>query len=299
MAEQAAGIQALRLVVRRGWDVDAVLTSASAPEAGATVADVARRLGLRTLSPRAAAASDLADEFRERRVDLLLNVHSLVVIDADVVAAPRVGSFNLHPGPLPEYAGLNAPSWAIFNGEPQHGVTLHWMDAGIDTGPVAWSRRFPLRRSETGISLSMRCVREGMPLIERLLDHVESRRPIPRRPQASDERRFFEGRPPHGGRLSWLEPSRQIVDFVRASDYRPFLSPWGHPQTFLEARTVGVAQVAATRRASTAPPGTVAAGRDGAVLVAAGDRWVAVERVHAEGAYRDAADVLRPGDVLG
>ena len=48
----------------------------------------------------------------------------------------------------PEYAGLNAPSWAIYNGEPAHGVTLHWMEAAIDTGPIAWIVSSSTRMSE-------------------------------------------------------------------------------------------------------------------------------------------------------
>ena len=60
---------------------------------------------------------EFAEWMRSEEIDLLLNVHSLYVIHADLVAAPRTGSFNLHPGPLPEYAGLNAPSWAIYHGE--------------------------------------------------------------------------------------------------------------------------------------------------------------------------------------
>jgi methionyl-tRNA formyltransferase len=91
---------------------------------------------------------------RERDVDILLNLHSLVVLGADVVAALRVGSFNLNPGPLPEYAGLNAPSWAIYRGESRHAVSLHWMDAGIDSGPIAYESSFEIDDSDTGLSLT-------------------------------------------------------------------------------------------------------------------------------------------------
>ena len=67
-----------------------------------------------------------------------MNVHSLFLIHP-WSSAPTIGSFNLHPGPLPEYAGLNVPSWAIYEGEKRsHGVTVHWMDEGVDTGPIAW-----------------------------------------------------------------------------------------------------------------------------------------------------------------
>ena len=101
---------------------------------------------------------------RSEEIDLLLNVHSLYVIHADLVAAPRTGSFNLHPGPLPEYAGLNAPSWAIYHGESRHTVTVHWMEPGIDTGAIAYETSFEIAEDDTGLSLSARCVREDCPV---------------------------------------------------------------------------------------------------------------------------------------
>lgn len=298
VAEDAAGLQTLRLLERRGWHIDAVLTASRERRAGATVAEAARRSGISVLAPQVAAEADFADVVRARGVDLLLNVHSLVVIDRAVVATPRVGSFNLHPGPLPEYAGLNVPSWAILNGERRHAVTLHWMTERVDAGPIAWSRRFPINRSDTGISLFIRCVRMGLPLIERLLLCVERGTRIPKRAQELGEQQFFGARPPNEGRVSWSDRARRISDLVRASDYRPFTSPWGHPTTARAGRSIGIVEASPTRRSSSAPPGTVTGGRDRSVLVATADRWLAVGRVHHEGHYRDAADVLRADDVL-
>jgi methionyl-tRNA formyltransferase len=298
VAEEAAGIQALRLLGRRGWEVVAVLSSARGATTGATVAHAARRSKLRVMPARKATTAAFAEFLRARGVDLLLNVHSVLVLDEEVVAAPVVGSFNLHPGPLPEYAGLNTPSWAIFNGERRYGVSLHWMEAGVDTGPVAWSRRFAILKSDTGVSLSLRCIRAGIPLIERLLERVEADKAIPRHPQDLRRRVLFGARPPREGRLSWSDPSRRIVDFVRASDYRPFPSPWGHPTTMLDGVPIGVVQASRTSRTSRAQPGTITAGREGSVLVATNDLWVAVERVQVDGTYHTPAAVLYPGGVL-
>ena len=50
----------------------------------------------------------------------------------------RIGSFNLHPGPLPGFPGLNAPSWAIYERRARFGCTVHWMDAAIDAGLIAY-----------------------------------------------------------------------------------------------------------------------------------------------------------------
>jgi len=43
---------------------------------------------------------------------------------------------NLHNSPLPRYRGVNPINWALKNGETYHGVTIHEIDEGIDTGPV-------------------------------------------------------------------------------------------------------------------------------------------------------------------
>ena len=51
----------------------------------------------------------------------------------------RQGAVNFHDGPLPAYAGLNAPVWAILNREATHGITWHLIEGGIEElpGPLA------------------------------------------------------------------------------------------------------------------------------------------------------------------
>jgi methionyl-tRNA formyltransferase len=242
----------------------------------------------------------LADWIRDHEVDLLLNVHSLYVIRPEVVAAPRIGSFNLHPGPLPELAGLNAPSWAIYLGERSHGVTVHWMAPGIDTGAIAFEERFDLGDDDTGLSVSVACVRRGVPLVLRLLAAAAEggAAAIPAIEQDLSRRRYFGREVPQEGRLDWAQPARRVVDFVRACDFLPFPSPWGHPRTTLGGRELAVVKASATGEPADDVPGTVGEARAAAVLVAAGDEWVLVRRVHADGALVDPASVLRPGDRL-
>src|SRR3954471_7318713 len=152
IADDAAGVQTLRMLagtVRAGAAVIPRVVEMAA--VGATVAGVASRLGYPLWPARVTLEPDFADLIRQQRVDLLLNVHARYVLQEDVVTAPTIGSFNLHPGPLPQYAGLNAPSWAIYHGETSHGVTVHWMDKGIDTGAIAYSAELPVDADDTGL----------------------------------------------------------------------------------------------------------------------------------------------------
>lgn len=300
IAEEAAGMRVLRMLAELPLDIVAVVTGGvDAQLDRAPVREVASRLRHRVWPVRLVKQHDFAEILRAEKVDILLNVHALFVLPRDVVAAPQIGSFNLHPGPLPQYAGLNAPSWAIYHGERTHAVTVHWMDAGIDTGPIAYQARFEMDVEETGLSLSSKCVRAGIPLIRELLEAVGmDPAAVPRLPQTNSPRRYYGRAVPHDGWLLWTEPAERIMNFVRACDYLPFTSPWGRPRSVLAGAEIEVLKTARTGTACDAAPGTVGRiiGRE--VLVAAGDEWVLVRRVRAGGTERAAAEVLKAGDRL-
>lgn len=295
VAEEAAGIQVLRLIAGSDYRLVAVMTAPPTRGGGATVASVADGLGVPVLPSARVREPELAEWIRSEQVDLLLNVHSLFVAHADVVAAAAVGSFNLHPGPLPEYAGLNAPSWAIYNGESRHAVTVHWMEPGIDTGAIAYEQSFDIGQDETGLSLSARCVREGLPLLERLLEDAAGGGELPKRPQDLSRRRYFGREVPQDGKVEWGRPAQEVVAFVRACDFFPFASPWGHPVARLDGSEVSILKAGSTGEAASPEPGTVGRVTDGSATVAAADEWVAVSRVSVNGEVEDAASVLRPG----
>lgn len=295
VAEEAAGMQALRLLAGSQHRAIAVLTgSGTGMTQGATVAGLAQRLGFPVWPLRQVREKSLAERIRDEQVDLLLNVHSLCLLPAELVAAPRIGSFNLHPGPLPAYAGLNAPSWAIYHGERSHGVTVHWMDRGIDTGPIAYEQEIEIAEDDTGFSLSAKCVRAGIPLLEALL-HAAAVGAIPRRPQSAQARHYYGREVPQKGRLDWTLPAARVVDFVRACDYLPFQSPWGRPRARVGGAEISILKAIRTSQPTDAVPGTVGQLVGDNAMVAAADEWVLVRRVQCGQSTLPAAAVLRPG----
>jgi UDP-4-amino-4-deoxy-L-arabinose formyltransferase/UDP-glucuronic acid dehydrogenase (UDP-4-keto-hexauronic acid decarboxylating) len=226
----------------------------------------------------------------------LLNVHSLYVIHHDVLALPRLGAYNLHPGPLPRYAGLNSVSWAIYRGEKEHGVTIHKMEADIDTGAMVFQELFPIADDDTALTLSFKCTRRGVTLMLKLLDTISATPfDLPLVPQDLSRREYFGAEVPHGGQLCWLDPAESVVNFVRACDYFPFRSPWGHATTWLGSKELGVIKAYRTGQLTKAVPGTVGEVSDSGALVAAGDEWVLVKKIKRGNTYLAAADVLESG----
>jgi methionyl-tRNA formyltransferase len=301
VAEESAGVQvleALRAAPERP-DVAAIFTTTERDRMRKPlVAAAAARLGLDVRPAAEVRSAAFADSLRHLDTDLLLNVHSLSVLSADAIRAPRIGGFNLHPGPLPEYAGLNAPSWAIYEGRTTHEATLHWMDPGIDTGAVAYRASFPIEDTETGLSLTAKCVRHGVPLVLRLIaDAARDPMLIPALAQDPRKRRYFGREVPNDGNIVWDAPARDVVRFVRATDYSPFASPWGTPQAQLSGSPVGITKASLTGEATNEPSGS--AGEvleDGAILVATSDEWIAVRRMQVEGRSVAPREVLSPGE---
>lgn len=77
---------------------------------------------------------DVVTLARELQPDLLC-VFGTSLIRGDLLKEGRLGIANLHGGLSPEYRGADCTFWALYNGEPEKvGCTLHWIDAGIDTG---------------------------------------------------------------------------------------------------------------------------------------------------------------------
>ena len=70
----------------------------------------------------------------EGEFDWLLSIANLQIVP-EVLLAKAEGAVNFHDGPLPDYAGLNAPVWARLNGETKHGITWHLIENG---GPTTW-----------------------------------------------------------------------------------------------------------------------------------------------------------------
>jgi len=278
--QEAAGAQILRTLVASPHRVVAVLTQDPASLSGH-----AAQAGVMTLPAKVVKDVAFADLIRAWEVDLLLNVHSLHIVADAVLAAPKIGAFNLHPGPLPSYAGLNTPGWAIHNGESEYGVTVHWMQPGIDTGPIAFEARFAMPPKVTALALAGECTRRGVALLNRLIERAAADpSSIPRAPQNLSARAYYaRHRIPEDGRIDWNRPAAEVARFARAFDYGPFASPWGRPVAVIAGRRVEVLGIEPTGVATEAAAGSHRLD-NGALQLACSDEWVDVRHVFVDGA---------------
>jgi methionyl-tRNA formyltransferase len=297
IAEQSAGINALLAIAASTHRLVSVLTSAPHEASAApSVWSEATKVGFEPRPAKLVKDPALADELRSKDADVIINVHSLYVIRGEVLEAARVAAFNLHPGPLPRYAGLNAPSWAIYRGETSYGVTLHRMSAEIDAGPIAYQTLFPIAPSDTALTLNYKCWKGGLVLLERLLrDLASSPAEVPSHPQDRSMREYFGKGVPQNGRINWAMPARDVHNFVRACDFFPYSSPWGSPKATLRGQEIGILKTSLTGKLCREPSGAVTTNQSG-IQVACADEWLALETITVPKGAIHAADVLTRGD---
>lgn len=294
-ADEAAGLHTFRLLNKSPHEIAAVIT----PEKNLLIRNLASRLSIPVIAPVNVTRPAFADWVRDQQIDVLLNVHLLYIIHPDILNAVSVGGFNLHPGPLPAYAGLNTPSWAIYNGESEFGVTLHWLEAGIDTGHIAYQETLNISPDETGLSLSTKCAKAGIELISRLINDLAESSPVPRIPQDLSQRKYFGKRTrPQNGYINWAQSSSKIDAFVRACSYSPFRSPWGHPKTTFNGSDIEILSVHTTLDPCSEKPGTIQLINEEQIRVASSDFWLTIKTCGIGGRNVPAKTVFHKGGFL-
>ena len=74
------------------------------------------------------------------------------LIRENILRIPRLGIVNCHSGWLPEYRGMDVIEWAVLKAgslRPEVGISLHFMDRGVDTGPILLREKVELKKEDT------------------------------------------------------------------------------------------------------------------------------------------------------
>ena len=218
-----------------------------------------------------------------------------------MITVPRFGSYNLHPGPLPQYAGLNPVSWAIYNGEKHHGVTLHRMVPQIDAGPIIYQDSFPIANNDTALMVMEKCVLTGVKLINRFIQvMIETPESLTESRQDNSRRCYFSKKIPQDGWIDWNFSAQKIYNFVRACQFEPFVSPWGHPKTKLGEEEFRAMKVEMTDRSDVSGivPGSVHVDSGQNVCVAAADSWLILDDIVVRGERYKAIEIIPDCSIL-
>ncbi|HSV69344.1 MAG TPA: MupA/Atu3671 family FMN-dependent luciferase-like monooxygenase [Methylibium sp.] len=278
-------IQCAQTLEQAGHHVVAVVT------ARAAIRRWAAERGVRVLRDVAAlaAAQDL------RPFDHLISVTNLAVLPDAVLALPTRGAINFHDGPLPAYAGLNTPVWALLNGEARHGITWHVMTSEVDRGDILAERRFDIAAGETALTLNTKCYEAAFEAFEELVAGLGEGGVAGRAQPGAPERYYGrKDRPAGACAVDWDAGADSIATLVRALDFGNYANPIGSAKASIGGRLLLVAEAAVADGRSGLEPGQVVAVDVAGITVATGDADLRLTRL----ATLDGKP-LTPGEAAG
>ncbi|NCQ54667.1 hypothetical protein GW797_00295 [Candidatus Parcubacteria bacterium] len=103
----------------------------------------------------------------------IIAVCGTTVIKAQVFKLAKKGTINIHSGIIPEYRSADPIFWALYNGEPDKvGVTIHYVDEGIDTGPIIHQKSVGVTKEDDLATLYAKCMRTGAELMSQAIEDI-------------------------------------------------------------------------------------------------------------------------------
>jgi methionyl-tRNA formyltransferase len=160
------------------------------------------------------------EEVRKLCPDINVSVNYPLIFGLELINLPEYSTINLHGGLCPNYRGGGGLYGAIINREEEFGITVHYMDGGIDTGPIVSQQQLPIYPSDNMDDLHQRMELAAPILLHRALDSIAAGTVISS-PQADISGSYFPKKPLGDEIIDWSEPSQLIYDRIRARNPGP------------------------------------------------------------------------------
>jgi methionyl-tRNA formyltransferase len=199
----------------------------------AFVSSAAKR-GIPVFEPASTQEPEFLAALGNLAPDLFLAVGYPNILRPAALAIPRLAAVNFHASLLPAYRGKHPVFWCLRNGERWSGLTVHIMDAGIDTGDLLYQVRVRTRRDNTVDTLYDRIMVKSVQLISRLVRDA-GRGHLRRFPQPEAGRSYFSSIIEEDFRLRWSQEARQLCRWIRMTPGKCFVELAGERIFFQEA----------------------------------------------------------------
>lgn len=222
---------------------------------------------LTTNDAREALRDPRSEEYRAHLAalepDLLVSAAYARIVPEEVLAIPRIGAINVHPSLLPEYRGVLAVLWALYEGRTKVGVTIHQMTLPVDTGPTLAQASLDVTGDADPGEVKFALGDLAAPLLRETLEQIRASGQIRGMPQP--EGGSYRGQPKREVRrleLDWSQPASELVRRERI-----FRECGSIPLLRWRVFVLRIEAAGSTKR----PPGTILRRRLKSLDIAVGD----------------------------
>lgn len=148
-------VPCLEALLAAGHEIAGVVTQPDRPKGRGhkltppPVKVLAVERGLKVYQPERVKAPDFVAALKELAPELIVTVAFGQLLSKEILSLPEQGCINVHASLLPRYRGAAPIHWAVINGEAETGVTIMYMDVGLDTGDMILWESIPIEKGDT------------------------------------------------------------------------------------------------------------------------------------------------------
>lgn len=213
------GERVLEALLRKGEEVVGVFSPPD--KRGEPLRVLAEKSGIPAFQPRLMKDPEVEEDYLMLRPDLAILAFVTDILPEKILNIPILGTICYHPSLLPRHRGASAINWAIIQGETRTGLTIFWVDRGIDTGPILLQKEVEIEPDETTGSLYFnKLFPMGIEAIAEAVELIKNGK-APRIPQ-DDSKATYE--PPCDDRVASIDftkPVGAIYNLIRGCDPQP------------------------------------------------------------------------------
>ncbi len=213
-----AGFRALRDAGEEIVAVSSITGTAERPDALWAAADAA---GIERFPTGKLRRANVLEAYGATRPDLCVMAFVTHILPERVLTAPPLGTIQYHPSLLPRHRGISSMHWAIRQGETKTGLTVFWVDAGIDTGPILLQKEVDIGADDTVGSLYFdKLFQPGVDALVEAVRLVHEGK-APRIAQNASQATYEPAADDANSRIDWSRPGREVYNLIRGSNPAP------------------------------------------------------------------------------
>ncbi len=255
------------------------------------VKELAVSRGIPVFQPEKLRLPENVQVLREVNPDMIVVAAFGQLLPKSVLDLPRYGCINVHASLLPKYRGAAPIQWSILDGESETGITIMYMNEGLDTGDILLQKAVAITPEETGGSLHDKLALLGADaLMEAIPQIVEGT--LMAIPQGEMTTAYAKQLDKKMGSLDFSWSAVTLERYIRG------LNPWPGAYTWYKGAVLKIWTASVFEQETSGAPGQVVrVGRDG-IDVQTGEGILRITELQPEGKRRMTAEAFLCGNAI-
>jgi methionyl-tRNA formyltransferase len=221
IGQAAFGQKVLERLIERKENVVGVFCPPDAPGRPDPLKELAQKEKIPVFQPKRWKEAREIAEFKSLNPDLNVLAFVTDIIPREILEYPTHGSIQYHPSLLPKHRGKSAINWAVIKGEEKTGLSIFWVDEGIDTGPILLQREVEIASDDTTGSLYFdKLFPMGVDALVEALDMVKAGT-APKMVQDASQATYEPPCEERHAQIDWDRPIQEVHNLIRGCDPQP------------------------------------------------------------------------------